>query len=66
MSKKKVLIIVSAVLGIFVLAIGGFFVYNTYLAGKSPAPTSSQEKTEALKLDPQKEATHLSKVADNH
>nr|NIM47597.1 hypothetical protein [Candidatus Aenigmarchaeota archaeon] len=60
--KKKILIILLIILGVSVLGIGGFFIYKNYFSKKTEETTSSQVRTEALKLDPQKEATHLSKV----
>lgn len=63
--KTKILIILLVILGILFLG-GGGFIYRNYFAKKDDEPKSSQKHSQSevklLKLDPEKEATHLSKV----
>ncbi len=54
--KVLIVILVLAILGV-----GGYFVWKNYFSQKETAQPVTQEK---LELDPQKAATHLSKVAE--
>ncbi len=64
--KNKVLIIFLIILVIGILGAGGFFVYKNYFSKKAEeiAPSQTETTTKSVKLDPQKEATHLSRVAN--
>ncbi|TSC94351.1 MAG: hypothetical protein Athens101428_304 [Candidatus Berkelbacteria bacterium Athens1014_28] len=61
MIKKKAIIIIAAVLILLGFAAGGYFVYNNYLVKKTI--TWPGTESQVLKLNTEKEATHLSKVA---
>lgn len=52
--KKKIIIIISVILVLLGFGVGGYFIYKNYF---------TETKSQVLKLDPEKEATHLSKVA---
>ncbi len=59
---RKILIIFLMILGIAVLSIAGFFAWQKYFPSK-PESETAITGVRKLKLDSQKEATHLSKVA---
>lgn len=61
--KKKTLLISLVVFIILLLGFGSFFVCKNYFTQKSKEQTNTQVKSKILKLDLEKEATHLSQVA---
>lgn len=60
---KKIFVGSTIIVIIVVLGVGGLFVYNNYFS-KEQKEESSPQKTKSVQLGLQKEATHLSKVAD--
>lgn len=59
--KNKILISFIAIILVAGLGIAGYFIYKNYFSKKSELP---KEEVKKLTLGPEKEATHLSKVAD--
>src|SRR4030066_977986 len=55
---KKPLVILAVVAVLVVLGVGGFFAYKNYFSKETTV-----SKSQPVQLDPEKEATHLSKVA---
>jgi len=56
---KKLYFLIAFVV-IVLIVVGGFFIYKNYFSKETQTSTTN---TKPVKLDPQKEATHLSKVA---
>lgn len=65
-NNKKTLFITFILIFVIMLIVLGFFAWRYYLAKtrqKTASQTQTQTQSQSLKLDPKKEATHLSKVA---
>lgn len=63
MKKSNLLYIILTILGLVLLGIASFFVWKIFFQIK-PLSETVKVESKTLKLDPAKEATHISKVAD--